>query len=291
LGGIYAIITGCLCQKAAGVYLQYETNLLFNTGGYPGAIAIFQQANDHFRKRGGDPFYELQLAGLDSHQQFLNAQLTIKPILDIGTVAKPDLIIIPAMLPDGDLSSNNNRQLLNWLVWQYKEGAEIASLCVGGFFLAATGLLDGKECSTHWQSESDFLSLYPRAILRTDKIMTDSNGIYTAGGALSSLNLILYFIEKFSGRELAVYCSKILQIDINRDSQAPFILFQGQKSHADEEIRKVQEHIEKNIEAKLSVEGLANTFNISKRSFIRRFKKATNNSPIDYRSRYNKDHY
>lgn len=247
-----------------------------------GAIEIFQKANDYFTDKGEAPVYELKLAGFDSAQHFLNAQLAIKPILDIKSVSRPDLVIIPAIIPDGNLSGNNNRQLLNWVVTQYKAGVEIASLCAGAFFLAATGLLNGKECSTHWRSEGDFITLYPDTILRTDKIMTDSNGIYTAGGALSSLNLILYFIEKFNGREVAVYCSKILEIDINRNSQAPFILFEGQKNHIDEEIKKAQEFIEKNIEAKLSVEDLANRFNISRRSFIRRFQKATNNSPLEY---------
>lgn len=70
------------------------------------------------------------------------------------------------------------------------------------------------------------------------KIITDENGIYSSGGAYSSLNLILYLVEKFAGRDTAVFCSKAFQIDLQRDSQSPFTIFIGQKEHEDEPIKK-----------------------------------------------------
>ena len=110
----------------------------------------------------------------------------------------------------------------------------------------------------------------------------DENGIYTSGGAYSSLNLNLYLIEKYAGRELAVLSSKIFELDISRASQSPFIMFKGQKSHEDKEILDVQMYIEKNYDKKLLVDELCENIAVSRRTFERRFKGATSNTVIEY---------
>ena len=247
-----------------------------------GAIEIFERANDYFTGQGMPPYYDVKLVGYNASQSVLHAQINMQTVLPVESVSAPHLIIIPSMNIGSDLSGANNQLLLHWIVQQYHAGAEIASLCDGAFFLAATGLLDGKECAAHWKSESLFTRLYPRTKLHIGKIMTDANGIYTSGGGFTSLNLILYFIEKFNGREAAVYCSKLLELDINRHSQAPFVLFEAQKQHDDEDIKKVQMYIEQHVQEKFSIDELAVLFNISRRSFIRRFRQATNNSPFEY---------
>ena len=80
----------------------------------------------------------------------------------------------------------------------------------------------------------------------------------------------------------AIWCSKMAEIDFDRISQNQFAIFQGQKDHQDDTIKKVQEYIEDHFEEKISVEGLANKFAISNRNFVRRFKKATHNTPFEY---------
>ncbi len=75
---------------------------------------------------------------------------------------------------------------------QYKGGAEVASLCLGAFLLAATGLVNGRKCATHWLAENSFRQLFPEVELVTEKIITDEQGIYSSGGAFSYLNLILH---------------------------------------------------------------------------------------------------
>ena len=99
---------------------------------------------------------------------------------------------------------------------------------------------------------------------------------------MSSLNLMLYLVEKYTGREAALYCAKVLQIDIDRNTQSPFIVFQGLKEHADGEIRMVQEYIETHIAEKITVEILADRCAMNRINFSRRFKKATRLSPVDY---------
>jgi transcriptional regulator GlxA family with amidase domain len=124
--------------------------------------------------------------------------------------------------------------------------------------------------------------MFPDADVVDDKIMTEDTGIYTSGGAYSYLNLLIYLIEKYAGREIAILISKAFMIDIDRISQSPFIIFQGQKAHEDEPIRKAQEFIEKNFQDKITVEQLASMHALSRRNLERRFKKATCNTVTEY---------
>jgi len=246
------------------------------------AIEIFEAANDFLLQNGERPCYQISITGTNVKQSLHNSKFMIQPdTLDYKKV-NPDLIIIPGLHWQNNFSIKENGEIIEWMIIQHNRGCELASLCTGSFFLAATGLLNGQECSTHWRGEQLFMNMYPDVKLCADKVITDNGGIYTSGGALSSLNLILYIIEKYSGREVALYCAKVLQIDIERNSQSPFMLFTGQKAHPDEAIKKVQQFIENNIEERISVDSLAEMFSMSRRSFIRRFKNATNDVPVQY---------
>jgi len=175
-----------------------------------------------------------------------------------------------------------NEPFLPWINKQYKSGTEVASLCVGTFLLAATGLLDGKKCATHWMASNEFRKMYPDIELVSEKIITDEHGVYTSGGANSFWNLILYIIEKYAGRDVALMCAKIYEIEIDRHNQAQFIIFTGQKEHTDEAIKKAQDFIEQNFHGKITVDQLSTMFAIGRRSLERRFKKATQNTVSEY---------
>jgi transcriptional regulator GlxA family with amidase domain len=246
------------------------------------AIEVFEKANEFYSSQGKEPYYDIQIVGSDLRQHLLNTSLLISDIKNIRNVKRTDCIIIPGFEGKDAFALQKSAKAIAWMVEQYKEGAEIASLCTGAFLLAATGLLKGKKCSTHWKAQEMFRTMFPDLHLCTDKVITDSKGLYTAGGAMSSLNLVLYLVEKYNGREVALYCSKVLQIDIDRESQSPYMIFQGQKEHNDEEIKTIQNYIEKNIEEKITVELLAEKCDMNRVVFSRRFKKATQTSPIEY---------
>ena len=124
--------------------------------------------------------------------------------------------------------------------------------------------------------------MFPNIKVIDDTIITDENGIYTCGGGYSYLNLLLYIIEKHLGREMSILASKMFEIDIERKSQNPFIIFVGQKRHGDEIVLKAQEHIESNPAATFTVDKICNEFGVGRRTFERRFKKSTGNSIAEY---------
>lgn len=250
-----------------------------------GSFTIFNKVNEFLQSKGKKPLFEVQLVGLSTEAEVYHRLFKVYPDIVAKDVRKTDLIIIPAVNGNMEQVIESNKDFLPWMVNQHAKGAELASLCVGAFMLASTGLLKGKKCATHWIAANDFKKMFPDVILVSEKIITDENGIYSSGGANSFLNLILYLVEKYAGREIAILCSKVYEIDIERDSQSPFMIFGGQKEHDDEPIRKAQEFIEKNFQEKISVDQLASMFALSRRNLERRFKKATSNTTVEYMQR------
>lgn len=250
-----------------------------------GSYKAFNRANIYLQQCGREPMFRVQMVGTGSSQSYEQGMFTISPQATLAEVKKTDLIIVPAGSWNFASSIENNRQLLPWIIEHYHKGAEVASMCVGGFLLAATGLLDGRSCSTHWAAEGAFRKMFPAVNLKTDKLITDEHGIYTNGGAMSFTNLLLYLLEKYCGRECAIYCAKIMEVDIDRNSQSAFTMFSGLKDHQDEDIKKAQLHLETHLTEKTNFEQLAKNFGIGRRSFDRRFIKATYNTPAEYQQR------
>src|SRR5690606_33544414 len=178
-----------------------------------------------------------------------------------------DLVFIPALFGDMQNAVAANKSLLPWIIAQYEKGAEVASLCVGAFLLASTGLLNGKKCSTHWGFTNEFRQMFPGVDVQDGSIVTEENRIYSSGGANSYWNLLLHLVEKYTDRETAILASKYFAIDIERDSQSAFALFKGQKEHRDEAIKKAQAYIEEHIEERITVEELAGLVAVGRRSF------------------------
>jgi transcriptional regulator GlxA family with amidase domain len=210
---------------------------------------------------------------------------SIHPDVLIGDVAKTDLIIIPAIQSDMQVALETNADFAPWIIKQYHAGATLASLCIGSFLLASTGLLSGKKCATHWLAAKDFRTRFPDVELVADKIVTGEHGIYSSGGAYSSLNLVLYLVEKYAGREMAILCSKVFQIEIERNSQSAFMIFHAQKDHQDEAVKTAQEFLEARYEERITVDELSELVGVSRRNLERRFRKATMNSINEYLQR------
>ena len=251
-------------------------------GSLEGSRQLLTQVNQFCKAKGEPPIFKVQLVGLAKETTLSGGLFTANTDVLVDDVKKTDLIIIPAL--DGDLQEaiNNNKDFIPWIIAQYHGGAEVASLCLGAFLLASTGLVNGKKCATHWLAANQFKTMFPLVNLVTEKIITDEHRIYSSGGAFSYLNLILYLIEKYAGRDMAVLSSKVFAIEFDRESQSPFIIFQGQKQHEDDLVKKAQEFIEKNYQEKITVDELATMFAISRRNLERRFRKVTFNSVVEY---------
>jgi len=246
------------------------------------AFRTFNTANEFLTVFGKKPIFKVEYVGLNEYVPANNGEYTIKTDRLLKDVAYTDLLIIPPTFGDTNAGILANAQAIPCFKRLHQNGSSLASLCIGAFLLAETGLLDGKKCSTHWAHITEFREKYPQIEVEDGAVITEHDNIYSSGGASSLWNLILYLVEKFADRETAVMISKYFALDIGRDSQSQFAIFKGQKNHGDTDIQKAQDYIEANYEDKINVEDLVNLTNIGRRTFERRFKDATNNTPIEY---------
>lgn len=243
---------------------------------------LFSAVNQFLVMKGKPALFDVQLVGAGKEVKLNGGMYSVRTDRQLGDSQRTDLVVIPALFGDMQRAIADNKAMVPWIQKQYQHGAEVASLCVGAFLLASTGLLCGKKCSTHWGFQNEFRALFPDVEVVDGSVITEENRIYSSGGANSYWNLLLHLVEKYTDRETAILASKYFAIDIDRESQAAFAMFKGQKSHADSEVRKVQEYIEQNIQDRMSVDDLAGMIAVGRRSFERRFKQATNNSILEY---------
>lgn len=243
---------------------------------------VFVVTNELLRQAGKPELFSVQLAGLWDEVKLNNGIFTVYPDVKIEDMNRADLIIIPAMQGDMITSTYLNKDYAAWIDQQYKNGAEVASLCVGAFLLAFTGLLNHKQCTTHWDYANEFRSFYPAVKLVEERIFTGQNGLYSSGGNNAYWNLLLYLVEKFAGRGMAIQVAKYFVIDIDRLNQSPFVIFKGIKKHDDLVIKQVQDYLEQNSKEKITVADVAAKFNLTRRTFERRFAKATHLTVFEY---------
>lgn len=243
---------------------------------------MFTAANEFLRAAGKKPLFQVELVASKKEVSLMDGLVSVKVDKTLDQVKKTDLVFIPAISGNIREAIALNSELMPWIVKQYKKGAEVASLCIGAFILASTGLLNGKKCSTHWLSATEFREMFPGVELVDGSILSEENGLYSSGGANSYWILLLYLLEKYTDRETAILASKFFAIDMDRDSQTKFMMFKGQRNHNDAEVLKAQDYIEKNITDRITIDELAEKVALGRRSFERRFKQATNNSVLEY---------
>lgn len=211
-----------------------------------------------------------------------NRQPVIPACAMTGT--NPDLIIVPGMLgrPETLLEY---KALIGWIGQQHQQGKVVASACSGAFLLAATGLLQGRSATTHWQLADRFRQRFPKIDLQIDHILIDGGDYLTAGGTGAHADLALALIERYGSRLLAQACARMMLIVTEPRDQAPFVNFQGCRSHGDQAILKVQQWLDRYYREKISVRSMALKAKVNERTFLRRFRKATGEAPLEYLQR------
>lgn len=227
-------------------------------------------------------WFEVELVSIDKGKTVHNNGFEITCDRRLIDCQDADLVIVPAIV--GNLPSliNEHKDFVDWLKIQYKKGTMLCSTCNGAFFLAATGLLDGKEATTSWFAASEFSNMFPKVKLMDEKIIVDNGKMITGGATLSFQNLCIYIIEKYFGKEIGNYAAKMFLVEKGKHSQLTYSIFSAQKGHEDEKILAIQSYIEKNAAEKLVVSKLAESSAMAERTFIRRFKNATGNTPSEY---------
>lgn len=164
-------------------------------------------------------------------------------------------------------------------------GKLIAANCTGTFILAASGLLAHKNATSSWFFKDVFESLYPDVHLQLNKLLVQHDNILTAGATTSFVNLCLSLTEQLVGEHFARQIAKVMLTDPNRTSQIPYMDLTIDLQHNDSLIADVQKQLNRQLAAPFSLEALAEQFHLTKRTLLRRFKAALNDTPLNYLQR------
>ncbi len=250
-------------------------------------LDIFNQAGILWNRICGLPtvsYFNVELVTVNGALFECRAGYFVKPHRSLHEITDTDLIIISSI---GDIPEaiKHHEETIPWLCESYGNGSHIASVCTGAFLLAETGLLDGKTATTHWGFAPLFKQRYPHIDIKPERMITDEGDLFCSAGFSAGIDLSLYLVEKYCGREVALQCAKGMLYDTGRSSQAPYSVFMAQKEHGDPTIISVQNHIETNFQKQINLDWLAKRAGMSIRNFERRFKSATGDTPIVYLQR------
>ncbi len=254
---------------------------------FTGPLDIFHQAGVLWNRICGmppTPLFKVQIVTPTGKSFQSRTGLRVTPDGSIHQVKDTDLIILAAL---GELTQGMalHQASIAWLVRHHEAGACLASICTGTFLLAETGLLDGKSATTHWGFAPLFRQRYPQVNLKPQRLIVDHGDVLSAAGFSAGMDLALYLVEKYGGRETALSCAKAMLYDLHRHSQGSYAVFIAQKSHGDSAVATIQEYMEANYRRRMNTAHLAGQAGMSPRTLERRFKKATGDTPTLYLQR------
>ena len=261
--------------------LALEGTASLGTAGLLDALQMADRAG--MGQSGASRLFDVQLTGLTRKPVQLQNGVQLLPAIDVNQAPPPDLVVVPGLddepgpLPLFEL----NRPWGAWIAQWYRTGARVASSCTGAFLLADAGILDDKPVTTHWGFAAELQKRYSNVDVRADQIIIDTGDIISSGGATAFLDLVLYLVERFGGRERANLAAQALLIDA-RLSQLPYLSPIRARAHNDVIVRDIQEHIDAHLDDPIQVGTLAEQFGVSERTLTRRFTAATGLGPQSY---------
>ena len=250
-----------------------------------GVVDLFAMAGVTWNRIQGEPTQPVFKTLIATHNgqniECING-LKLAAHLSFDDIQHADVVIVPTIGGPIQQVLAHNPELISLLQRVHQQGLTIAGNCTGNFLLAQAGILDGKVATTHWGFKDDFEKRYPNVKLKAEQMITRDENIYCAGGGLAWFDLGLHIIERSVGFDSAIQTAKAFVLDYRRDSQLSYSIMRLAKPHKDELVSQAQAHLEKHYAQPFSVERLAETFSISKRTLIRRFNNALSIPPNSY---------
>jgi transcriptional regulator GlxA family with amidase domain len=251
-----------------------------------GTMDVFSQVGVTYNVATGaapQPRFEVEIVTLDGRPVNGFNNTRINPHRSAAEVQATDLIVIASFIDLETLTTC--RSGIPWLMHHFEAGATIAAICAGSFFLAETGLLEGKRATTHWGLADEFHRRYPRVRLDPKLLIADEGRLLSSGACTSYIDLAVYLIERFHGSTVALQSSKAMLHDFSRTSQTPYIVYHPKKDHGDPKILAIQKQMENRYSQEFDPDRICRSNGMSRRTFERRFKSATGDTPLVYLQR------
>ncbi len=207
---------------------------------------------------------------------------TFTPEFTLNEIPHADIIYLPALWRNPRPVVKQHRELLQWLRHQYENGATISAVGTGCCFLAAAGLLDDKPATTHWHYFDQFQRDYPLVQLKRQYFITQAGSLYCAASVNSLADLTVHFIQRLYNKPTANHVERHFSHEIRRSYESTSYFEGNTRRHPDEEVVQAQIWLQDNYGRDIKVSQVAERFEMSVRTFNRRFKIATGKTPLQY---------
>ena len=220
-----------------------------------------------------EAFFELNFIAGEPGPLLSDIGMEIHPNKQICELERSDIIIVPYWRA---IDERPNQQLIDALRRAKGRGALIAGLCLGGYVLAYAGLLSGKRAATHWELEQDFSQRFTDVALDANALYVEDQGVITSAGTAAGIDCCLYIFRKFYSSTVANRVARRMVVPPYRDGgQAQFIDQPIPVTTSDSRINTLMDTIRRNINQKYSLDKLADSVMMTRRTFTRKFNKAT----------------
>lgn len=213
-------------------------------------------------------------------------RIPVMPDFSVADNPKASILILPELWlgPDEDIQGRYP-ELMEWIRHKYKEGTTLYSACSGALMLAESGLLDGREATSHWGYQDLFRKRYPKVRFRPEPnlVFADAQGrIVTAGGTTSWHDLAVHIISRHCSPGEALRIAKVYLLKWHGEGQLPYATLVRRNPHADSVVRGCEEWLGKHFRKTDAIKQVVALSRIPERTLKRRFKTATGVTPIEY---------
>jgi transcriptional regulator GlxA family with amidase domain len=232
-----------------------------------------------------EPRFAITTVSVDGGAVVGGAGVRLIPDKPLSAVEHTDLVLIPSGGTDVDIMLERNAATIPWLRALHARGALIAGVCTGVAILAEAGLLDGRRATTHWAVADHYRKRFPKVDWQPQLCVTEDRGVLCGGGVYASIDLALYIVQKLCGRDVAMGCAKSLVVQMPRTYQTSFALVPIGRDHADDAVRRAEDWLHNHFPDDIDLDRLAVELALTPRTFLRRFKAGTGETPLAYLQR------
>ncbi|MDQ6939064.1 MAG: GlxA family transcriptional regulator [Verrucomicrobiota bacterium] len=225
--------------------------------------------------------YEITIVGLTRRPFATESGIVFQPTATIDSARKFDTLIVPG--GHGLRELETNRKIVKWIGERAKETRRLASVCTGIYGLAATGLLDGRQVTTHWRWSTDAARKFPKVRMQPNALFVKDGKFYSSAGVTAGIDLALALIEEDFGSKIALAVAREMVVYLKRsggqEQYSEPLQFQTNSRDC---FAELVTWMTNNPTEKMSVESLAHRASLSPRQFFRRFKEHFGSSPATF---------
>ncbi|MEU3985903.1 helix-turn-helix domain-containing protein [Streptomyces sp. NPDC026672] len=205
---------------------------------------------------------------------------TVRAPYGLDALAEADTIVLPGV---ADPTAPLPPEVAGALRAAAANGTRIASVCVGAFVLAATGLLDGLRATTHWAAARELAERYPAITVDPNVLYVDNGQFLTSAGAAAAMDMCLHVIRKDHGSAVAAHAARMCVMPLEREGgQAQFIVHDLPPAPAGATLEPLLEWLEDNCDRDFTVDEIAARAGMSARTLNRRFREQTGTTPVQW---------